>query len=94
LRLFAGGAGWTRRLADGGMCWRQALPIHGCGRRMPRPGTGHMKRLPSGSYRVWVYAGTDPLTGRTLRYRPERQAQVVLAADRPLISAPPAPARR
>jgi hypothetical protein len=83
---------------------------------MPRPGTGHIERLPSGSYRVHVYAGTDPLTGRTLRYRQtvktERQAQVVLgrllaqaelcfnpfyrrqATDRPLISAPPAPARR
>lgn len=49
---------------------------------MPRRGTGHIERLPSGSYRVWVYAGTDPLTGRTLRYRQigktERRAQVVL----------------
>ena len=49
---------------------------------MPRPGTGHIERLPSGSYRVRVYAGTDPLTGRTLRYlqteKTERQAQVVL----------------
>jgi hypothetical protein len=49
---------------------------------MQRPGTGHIERLPSGSYRVRVYAGTDPLTGRRLRYRQtvrtERQAQIVL----------------
>ena len=49
---------------------------------MPRAGTGHIERLPSGSYRVHVYAGTDPLTGRMLRYRQtvktERQARVVL----------------
>jgi integrase len=49
---------------------------------MSRPGTGHIERLPSGSYRVHVYAGTDPLTGRPLRYRQtvktERQARVVL----------------
>ena len=32
------------------------------------PGTGHMERLPSGSYRVHVYAGAEPLTGRRLRY--------------------------
>jgi hypothetical protein len=46
------------------------------------PGSGHIERLPSGSYRVHLYAGTDPLTGRTLRYRQtvktERQARVVL----------------
>ena len=44
--------------------------------------SGHIERLPSGSYRVHVYAGTDPLTGRRLRYRQtvrtKRQAQVVL----------------
>ncbi len=36
---------------------------------MPRAGTGHLEQLPSGSYRVSVYAGTDPLTGRELRFR-------------------------
>ena len=45
--------------------------------------SGHIERLPSGSYRVHVYAGTDPLTGRRLRYRQtvrtKRQAQVVLS---------------
>ncbi len=30
---------------------------------------GHLERLPSGSYRVHVYAGTDPLSGRTIRHR-------------------------
>jgi integrase len=49
---------------------------------MPRAGTGHIERLPSGSYRVHVYAGTDPLTGRELRHRQtvktQQQAQIVL----------------
>jgi integrase len=49
---------------------------------MQPAGTGHIERLPSGSYRVHVYAGTDPLTGRRLRYRQTvrtgRQAQIVL----------------
>jgi hypothetical protein len=31
-----------------------------------RAGIGHIERLPSGSYRVHVYAGTGPLTGRAL----------------------------
>src|SRR5215469_3247012 len=43
---------------------------------------GHIERLPSGSYRVIVYAGTDPVTGRRLRYRrtvkTEQQARIVL----------------
>jgi hypothetical protein len=46
--------------------------------------SGYIERLPSGSYRVHLYAGTDPLTGRRLRYRQtastERQAQVVLGS--------------
>jgi integrase len=41
-----------------------------------------MERLPSGSYRVIVYAGTDPLTGRRLRFRQtvktEEQAHILL----------------
>jgi hypothetical protein len=49
---------------------------------MPRAGTGHIERLPSGSYRVHVYAGIDPLTGRQLRFRQtaktEEQARIVL----------------
>jgi integrase len=43
---------------------------------------GHIERLPSGSYWVIVYAGTDPLTGRRLRFRQtvktEEQAQILL----------------
>ena len=43
---------------------------------------GHIERLPSGSYRVIVYAGTDPLTGRRLRLRQtvktEEQAHILL----------------
>ena len=43
---------------------------------------GHIERLPSGSYRVIVYVGTDPLTGRRLRFRQtvktEEQAQILL----------------
>jgi hypothetical protein len=30
---------------------------------------GHIEQLPSGSFRVHVYAGTDPVTGRQLRLR-------------------------
>ena len=43
---------------------------------------GHIELLPSGSYRVHVYVGTDPLTGRRLRYRKtvrtEQEAQIAL----------------
>ena len=30
---------------------------------------GHMGQLPSGSFRVSVYAGTDPLTRRAIRLK-------------------------
>ena len=30
----------------------------------PRPARGHIEQLPSGSFRVQVYAGTDPVTGK------------------------------
>ena len=43
---------------------------------------GHIERLPSGSWRVKVYAGTDPLKGREIRLRrtckTERAAQIEL----------------
>ena len=43
---------------------------------------GHIEQLPSGSWRVKVYAGTDPLTGREIRLRrtckTERAAQIEL----------------
>jgi DNA-binding transcriptional regulator YhcF (GntR family) len=36
---------------------------------MANVGKGHIERLPSGSYRVRVYAGTDPLTGKEIRLK-------------------------
>src|SRR5437016_8647571 len=43
---------------------------------------GYIQQLPSGSFRVSVYAGTDPLTGRQIRLRKtcktERTAQIEL----------------
>jgi integrase len=44
--------------------------------------SGHIEQLPSGSWRAKVYAGTDPLTGREIRFRKtcktERSAQIEL----------------
>jgi len=49
---------------------------------MARGPSGHLEQLPSGGFRVAVYAGTDPLTGRRLRYRrtvkTEQQARIAL----------------
>src|SRR5260370_11862646 len=49
---------------------------------MARKPAGHIEQLPSGSWRVKVYAGTDPLTGRQIRLRKtcktERAAQIEL----------------
>jgi integrase len=49
---------------------------------MARGPGGHIERLPSGSWRVKVYAGIDPLTGREIRLRKtcktERAAQIEL----------------
>ncbi len=36
---------------------------------MPRVAKGHIEQLPSGSFRVSVYAGTDPLTRRAIRLK-------------------------
>jgi len=36
---------------------------------MTNVGKGHIERLPSGPYRVRVYAGTDPLTGKEIRLK-------------------------
>jgi hypothetical protein len=48
------------------------------GKRSP----GHIEQLPSGSWRVKVYGGADPLTGREIRLRKtcktERAAQIEL----------------
>ena len=49
---------------------------------MPRVAKGHIEQLPSGSFRVSVYAGTDPLTRRPIRLKStvktEQQAQIEL----------------
>ena len=49
---------------------------------MPRAVKGHIEQLPSGSYRVSAYAGTDPLTRQEIRLRStvknELQAQIEL----------------
>ena len=36
---------------------------------MANTARGHIEQLPSGSFRVHVYAGTDPVTGRQRRLR-------------------------
>ena len=50
---------------------------------MPRVAKGHIEQLPSGSFRVSVYAGTDPLTRRAIRLKStvktEQQAHIELA---------------
>ena len=49
---------------------------------MAKSPSGHIEQLPSGAWRVKVYAGTDPLTGREIRLRTtcktERAAQIEL----------------
>ena len=49
---------------------------------MPRVAKGHIEQLPSGSFRVSVYAGTDPLTRRAIRLKStvktEQQAHIEL----------------
>ncbi len=49
---------------------------------MPRVAKGHIEQLPSGSFRVSVYVGTDPLTRRPIRLkstvRTEQQAHIEL----------------
>ena len=50
---------------------------------MTRAAKGHVEQLPSGSFRVSVYAGVDPLTRQQIRLRStvkdERLAQIELA---------------
>ncbi len=49
---------------------------------MPRVAKGHIEQLPSGSFRVSVYAGMDPLTRRPIRLKTtaktEQQARIEL----------------
>jgi hypothetical protein len=40
-----------------------------CRQFMAKTPAGHIERLPSASWRIKVYAGTDPLTGRQIRLR-------------------------
>ena len=70
--------------------------------------SGHIEQLPSGSWRAKVYAGTDPLIGREIRFRKicktERATQIELGKllamaqagrqpDSGVTVAPPAPGR-
>ena len=47
---------------------------------MRRAAKGYIEQLPSGSFRVTVYVGTDPLTGRAIRLKAtaktEQQARI------------------
>ena len=49
---------------------------------MPRVAKGYIEQLPSGSFRVTVYVGTDPLTRRAIRLKAtaktEQQARIEL----------------
>ena len=36
---------------------------------MPRAAKGHIEQLPSGSFRVSVYGGIDPITRQEIRLR-------------------------
>jgi len=49
---------------------------------MPRAAKGNIEQLPSGSFRVSVYAGTDPLTRQEIRLgstvKDELKAQIEL----------------
>jgi integrase len=42
---------------------------------------GHIERLPSGSLRVHVYAGTDPVTGKERRYKRTVKTEAQAAAE-------------
>ena len=56
---------------------------------MARSSRGHIQRLPSGSFRVKVYAGTDPVTGkaRLLRQTCPDEAAAHVALGRMLAEA-------
>ena len=56
---------------------------------MARSGRGHIQRMPSGSFRVKVYAGTDPVTGkeRLLRQTCPDEAAAHVALGRLLTEA-------
>jgi len=56
---------------------------------MAKTSRGHIQRLPSGSFRVKVYAGTDPVTGkqRLLRQTCPDEAAAAAALGRLLSQA-------
>ena len=56
---------------------------------MAKTSKGHIQRLPSGSFRVKVYAGTDPVTGeeRLLRQARADEASAHVALGRLLVEA-------
>ena len=56
---------------------------------MAKTSKGHIQRLPSGSFRVKVYAGTDPVTGkaRLLRQTCPDEASAYAALSRMLVEA-------
>jgi hypothetical protein len=43
---------------------------------LPRQSSGHLERLPSGSWRARVYAGKSPLSGREIRFLKTRKTEV------------------
>ena len=47
---------------------------------MANTARGHIEQLPSGSFRVHVYAGTDPVTGRPRRLRETCPDDAIAAA--------------
>src|SRR5271169_2869606 len=54
------------------LTWTGSRTVVGADRyrsHMTNVGKGHIERLPNGSYRVRVYAGTDPLTGKEIRLK-------------------------
>jgi hypothetical protein len=61
---------------------QQAVGAPTYGAPMPKEFRGHIQRLPSGSYRVHVYVGIDPITRREIRLyataKDETQAQIEL----------------
>jgi hypothetical protein len=56
---------------------------------MAKTSKGHIQQLPSGSFRVKVYAGTDPVTGRArlLRQTCPDEASAYAALSRMLVEA-------
>ena len=49
---------------------------------MAKTSKGHIQQLPTGSFRVKVYAGTGPVTGKERLLRQDRHATVGQALDK------------